>query len=254
MQVTAVKTPLLKAGDNLEEIIASALPRLPERSVVVIASKAFSTVENRFVPKTTEEKSEKHNLVRQEAEYYIEPHSSKYNLMLTIKRNAIFVNAGIDESNADDQFILWPEDPQRSLNTLWLFLREWFGVKELGLTMSDSTSFPLNWGVVGHAIAYCGFNPLKSYIGKPDLFGRPMKMEQVNVAQSLTAAAVWEMGEGDERQPLALIEGLPAVEFLDHVPTDEELAALKIEMADDAYAPILSSVEWKKSGTKPTDT
>lgn len=248
MNVTAFQTPLLKPGDDLREVIAAVLPRLPERSMVVVASKAFSTVENRFVPKTTEDKAEKHALVRQEADYYIDPHSSKYNLMLTIKRNALFVNAGIDESNANDQYLLWPEDPQKSLNELWQFLRERFGVSELGLTMSDSTSFPLNWGVIGHAIAYCGFNPLKSYIGKPDLFGRQMKMEQVNVAQSLTAAAVWEMGEGDERQPLALIEGLPAVEFLDHVPSDEELAALKIEMVDDAYAPIMSSVEWKKGG------
>lgn len=250
MHVTAVKTPLLRAGDNLEEILADALPRLPERSLVVIASKAFSTVENRFVAKTTEDKSEKHELVRQEAEYYIDPHSSKYNLMLTIKRNALFVNAGIDESNANDQYLLWPEDPQQSLNNVWRFLRERFGVRELGLTMSDSTSFPLNWGVIGHAIAYCGFNPLKSYIGQPDLFGRVMKMEQVNVAQSLTAAAVWEMGEGNEQQPVALIEGLPAVEFLDHEPTAQELSALHIDIEDDAYAPILRTVDWKKGGER----
>lgn len=37
--------------------------------------------------------------------------------------------------------------------------------------MSDSRSFPLNWGVVGHGIVHCGFAALKSYVG------RPMSME-----------------------------------------------------------------------------
>ncbi len=246
MHVSAIKTPLLQPGDDIASVIAAALPQLPERSVLVIASKAFSTVENRFVPKKSEDKAEKHDLVRQEAEYYLEPHSSKYNIMLTIKRNWMFVNAGIDESNANNQFLLWPEDPQRSLNELWEKLRARYGVKELGLIMSDSSSIPMNWGVIGHGIAYCGFTPLYSYIGKPDLFGRPMLMEQVSVVQALTAAGAYEMGEGAESTPLACIEDLPKVEFVDHVPTTDELTSLHIELEDDVFEPLLTSVTWKK--------
>ena len=114
--------------------------------------------------------------------------------------------------------------------------------------MSDSSSIPLNWGVTGHAIAHCGFNPLRSYIGKPDLFGRLMKMEQLNIAQSVTAAACMEMGEGAEQTPLAVVENLSGVEFHDHVPTTAELAALHIEIEDDVYAPILTKADWKKGG------
>jgi F420-0:gamma-glutamyl ligase len=246
MQVTAFKTRLAKSGDDICQIIAESIAALPERSVLVIASKLFSTCEGRFVPKTTEDKEEKHALVRHEAEWYTDPHSSKYNLMLTIQGNWMFVNAGIDESNANDQYLLWPADRQKSINRVWQFLREHYGVKEVGVTMSDSSSIPLNWGVVGHAIAYCGFEPLKSYIGKPDLFGRLMKMEQVNVMQSLTTAAVFEMGEGAEQTPLGLVSGAKDVVFQDHVPTQAELTALKIELEDDAYAPILTKTEWKK--------
>src|SRR5258708_21958834 len=180
MHVTAYKTPLVKAGDDITQIIAGSIKEIPEGSILVVASKIVSTCENRFVTRTTEDKNEKHQLVKKEAEWYLDPHSSKYNLMLTNKRNWIFVNAGIDESNANNHYILWPEDPQKSVNAIWHFLREHYHLKNIGVTMSDSASQPLNWGVTGHAIAHCGFNPLKSYIGKSDLFGREMKMEQVN--------------------------------------------------------------------------
>jgi F420-0:gamma-glutamyl ligase len=251
MKVTAYKTRLVRSHDDLKKILVESIPSLPERSIVVIASKIFSTAENRFVPKTVKDekdKSEKHELARKEAEFYLDPHSSKYNLLLTIKRNWMFVNAGIDESNADNQYLLWPVDPQKSVNEVWSFLREHFGVQELGVTMSDSSSMPLNWGVTGHAIAYCGFNPLRSYIGKPDLFGRPMLMEQVNVMQSVTAAATLEMGEGNEQTPIAVVEDIKDIQFQDHQPTEQELAALHIELEDDAFAPLLTTVKWQKGG------
>jgi F420-0:gamma-glutamyl ligase len=249
MKATAYKTPLVKSGDDLFQIIAQSLPKVPERSILVVASKIVSTCEGRFVPKITGTKEEKHDLVKKEAELYLDPHSSKYNIMMTVKRNWMFANAGIDESNADDQYILWPSDPQKAVNEMWQFLREHYRVKEVGVTMSDSASLPLNWGVTGHAIAYCGFNPLKSYIGKPDLFGRIMQMEQVSVMQSVTVAATFEMGEGDESTPLGLVTELPKnIEFQDHVPTAQELAQQKISLEDDIFGPILTKAEWKKGG------
>lgn len=248
MYAHAFHTPILQPGDDIFQTIATAILDIPERSFLVVASKIVATVENRFVPKTTEDKEEKHNLVKQEAEYYLDAHSSKYNMMLTMKRNWIFVNAGIDESNANGQYLLWPKDPQKSVNEIWKFVREHYGVKEVGVTMSDSISMPLNWGVIGHAIAHCGFHPLKNYIDTSDLFGRKMVMEQVNIMQSITAAAALEMGEGNESTPLSLVEGVQHVEWHDHVPTEAELAALKINIEDDAYAPILTKAEWKKGG------
>lgn len=246
MKVTAYKTPIIRANQSLTDIIAQTIPSLPERSVLVIASKAFSTCEGRFVAKNNDPE-QKTKLVQQEAELYTDPHSSKYHLMLTVKRGLIFVNAGIDESNADGQYLLWPIDPQASINKIWQFLRQHYQLKEVGVTMSDSASNMLSWGVVGRAIAYCGFNPLRSYIGKPDIFGRLLTMEQTNVMHSLTDAAVLEMGEGNEQQPLAVVSEISNIEFLDHEPTTEELAQLQIELEDDAFAPLLTKAEWKKS-------
>jgi F420-0:gamma-glutamyl ligase len=73
-------------------------------------------------------------------------------------------------------------------------------------------------------------------------------MEQVNIMQSVTAAAVLEMGEGNESTPLGVVRDVKDVEFLDHEPTATELAQLKIALEDDAYAPILTKAEWKKGG------
>lgn len=249
MQLVAHHTKLVTKTDTLEEVFVASLPELHERSVVIIASKIVATCEGRFVPKLTGEKQEKYALIEREAELFLPPTASKYEVMLTIKGNWMFANAGIDESNADDQYILWPSDPQASATAIWNFLREKYFLKELGVIITDSRSLPLNWGVTGHAIAHCGFNPLNSYIGKPDLYGRPMKMEQLNVAQSLAAAGSLLMGEGAEQTPLAVASELPdSIQFSDHAPTPEELSLLHIEIADDIFAPLLTSVEWQKGG------
>ena len=251
MLLQSYQTKLVDSSDSLEDVIAGAITHVPERSVVVVASKIVATCENRFVPKKTGTKDEKYALVAQESEQYLPATASKYELMLTIKGNWMFANAGIDESNADGHYILWPKDPQQSANQIWHFLRRKYGVKEVGVTISDSRSLPLNWGVTAHAIAHCGFNPLRSYIGLPDLHGRLMKMEQLNVAQSITAAADIEMGEGAEQTPLAIASDLPnSVEFLDHEPTEKELAALHIELENDIFAPLLTAVEWQKGGSQ----
>ena len=247
MRVTAVSTPLVNPGDDLLGIIGQSISKLPERSVVVVTSKVVSFWERRLVPKRLHTKEEKQELVKKEADYYLPYHPShKYQMMLTIKGNTLFVNAGIDESNSNLQYSLWPIDPQVSANRIWRFLRQHYRVKQVGVTISDSRSYPLNWGVVGQALCHCGFKVLKSYIGKSDLFGYVMKMEQVNVGQAVTVAAVLVMGEGNERTPMAMVENVPGIEFQDRPPTKKELEALRIKLEDDAYAPILTKVKWHK--------
>lgn len=251
MHLTSYKTKLVEAGDSLDKILSDSLPPLSERSIVIIASKIIATCENRFVKKLTGSKEEKYRLVEQESEYFLPPSSSRFELMLTVKGNWMFANAGIDESNADGQYILWPKDPQLSADLIWKFLREKYQLQNIGVIISDSRSLPFNWGVTGHGIAHCGFEVLQSYIGKPDLHGRIMKMEQLNVSQCITAAAALEMGEGDEQTPLVVVTDLPeSVNFVDHEPTATEIAALHIELEDDIFAPLLTAVDWQKGGQK----
>lgn len=252
MTVTAIRTPLLRPGGDLAQELAASLPLpLPDRSVVVVASKVVSIAEGRLTGRAGDRRH-LHELVRAEAERYLEAHASRYDIMLTIKGNWMFVNAGIDQSNAAGRLALWPRDPQRSANRLWRALRaRTAGRARLGVVIADSGGIPLNWGVVGRGIAHCGFLALRDYVGQPDLYGRPLTMEKTNLVQSLAAAAVLEMGEGAERTPVALVEEVGRLEFQPREPTADELQALRISLEDDAYAPVLRHAPWKRGGASP---
>ncbi len=247
MTVTAVRTPLIRPGCDLAAVLAASLPApLPDRCVLVVATKVVSIAEGRLTGRAGD-RAALHDLVRREAEYYLEPHASRYDIMLTIKRNWMFVNAGIDQSNAAGHLAPWPRDPQRSAGELWRRLREHAaGARRLGVILADSGGIPLNWGVVGRGIAHCGFVALRDYTGTPDLHGRTMRMEKTNLVQSIAAAAVLEMGEGAERTPVAVVEQVGRLHFQDREPTAAELAALRISLEDDAYAPILRSAPWQR--------
>ena len=247
MNVHAVKTKLMTIGDNLNDVIAESIHNLEEKSVLVIASKIFSYSESRLIERKTQSRDEKWDLARKEADWWLDPDESKYQCMLTIKGNWMFANAGIDESNAQNGgFVLWPKDTQASVNRVWNFLRSHYGIEEVGVIMSDSRALPLSWGVMGHAVASCGFEVLKSYIGKADLFGRMMQMEQVNMAQSIVTAGTLEMGEGAEQTPIAIVRNVRDLVFTSSVPTLAELENTKVSIQDDIFAPLLTKVPWQK--------
>ena len=98
------------------------------------------------------------------------------------------------------------------------------------MVITDSRSLPLRLGITGLALGYAGFQGLKDYRGTLDIFYRPFKFSRVNIADSLATAAILCMGEGSERQPLALIKDAP-VKFVDQVSADE----LKVDLKDDRY-------------------
>jgi len=249
MLVTPIKTPVVHVDDDLFEILKNSLPTLKEQSVVAITSKIVALCESSVVEVGQDElKERKHELIREQAELYTEPHSSKYDVMLTVKNHVLAVSAGIDESNTGGYYVLWPQDPQTIVNRIWQFLRDEYSLKEIGVVLTDSKTFPLKWGVVGTCIGHCGFEALVDKRGTSDLFGRELKMTTVNVAEGVAGAAVLEMGEGNESTPLAIVEEVTHIQFQDHVPSEDELAALINTLEDDVYAPILQSADWKKGG------
>lgn len=246
MHVTAIKTAVIRPGQtDLLSMLEAYLPSLPERSIVAITSKVVSLSEGRIVPVDAEEKQ---GLISAEAEYLLPPTESHYGTTLTIRHNLLLPSAGIDESNGDRVYILWPEDPQRSANAIRRYLTQRFDRGEIGVIITDSTSRPLRSGVTGLALAHSGFAAVNDYRGQPDLFGRPLAVTQANVRDALAAAAVLVMGEGNEQTPLAIIADLPFVTFQDRDPTEEDLVALQISMADDLYAPLLMRAPWQAGG------
>lgn len=249
MKVIPVKTQKVIPGKDRDilKILDRYLPRLKEGTVVAVTSKIVAICGGRTVPNTGQDKL---NLAKQEANLYHLLPSRKYRMLLTVKNHRMGFTAGIDESNGNGVFILWPEDPQKSANQIRAHLAKKHGVENIGVIITDTTSSPMLRGQRGQFLAHSGFAALNSYIGKPDIFGRKLKMTKSAVADALGTAAVLIMGEGDEQTPLAIIEGVPFVKFQKRNPTKAELKELNMELKDDLYAPVLKAVKWRKGGSK----
>lgn len=244
MQITPIKTYKITIKDkDLFKILDKHLVKLEERSILAITSKIVSITERRLVKMDGVDKDE---LIKQEAQFYLPRNENPYNVSLTITRNTLVATAGIDESNGNGYYILWPKDPQRTTNDVRRYLKRRFSLKNVGVIITDSKTSPLRWGVTSIALAYSGFKPLKDYIGKYDLFERKFEFEKLSIIDSLASAASVVMGEGAEQTPLSIISDLPFVEFQERNPTVKELNDLCISMDEDLYGPFLRNVKWKK--------
>lgn len=241
MIVKAIKTrKFLPPKDDLWDLL-SEVKSLEENSVLAVTSKVVSIGEGRCIPINEKTKDE---IAMQEADKFIPRELAPAGLILhTIKNNMLVASAGVDESNGKNFYILWPKNPYSSAKKIWKFLKEKFKIKNLGVIITDSRLIPLRQGVVGIAISYFGFKPLRDYRGKKDLFGRQFKMETSNLPDSLATAAVLEMGEGVEQTPIAIISDIPYIQFT------KKYSGVEINPEEDMFYPFLSKVLWKRGGS-----
>lgn len=251
MNVAALKTELITAGaTQLLPLLERVINGLEEGSVIAITSKIVSLCENSVIPLARIDKDE---LVVRESDLYLPASLSKYGHHFTITNNTLIPMAGVDESNGDGQYVLWPKDAQATANQVRAWAAQKFGLSQIGVIITDSTCHPLRRGTNGIMLAYSGFRALNDYVGLPDLFGRPFTVSQADVAGGLAAAAVLQMGEGAEQTPIAVLTELPFVHFHDRDPTAEELATVIIPLEEDLFAPFLGSVQWR-TGTRHQQT
>src|SRR5438034_11311086 len=110
MIVNAYKTHKIQLGDTLYEILDKYLPMLEEKSVVVITSKIVSICQGNAVK--NDGTVDKRELIKKEADWYFEDKNlDRFGVLIpTIKDDIFIANAGIDESNANENFILWPKN------------------------------------------------------------------------------------------------------------------------------------------------
>lgn len=244
MKIYPIKTHKITAGNiSLIDVLSEYIIGLKEKSIIAITSKIISICEGNVIKFGN---ANKIDLIKKQAEYYLPPEKSKYNITLTIKRGLLVPTAGIDESNGNGFYILWPINPQKTANRVRLFLKKRFKLKHIGVLITDSKTTPLRWGTTGFALAHSGFRALNNYIGKPDIFGKHLHVTKANVMDALASAAVSVMGEGNEQTPIALIEDLPYIKFHDRNPTKSEISGLKIPLKEDLYFPLLKGVKWEK--------
>lgn len=244
MVITSIKTHRITRQDhNLYSILDTYLTEIKEKSVLAVTSKIVSICQKRLI---RIEDIDRNELIYQEAEYYLPKEENKFQIHFTIKNNTLIASAGVDESNGNGYYILWPENPQKTANEIRRYLQSRFKLEYVGVIITDSKTTPMRWGVTGIAIAHSGFLAVKDYIGKKDLFERTFEYEQLSVRDCLASAAVLCMGEGAEQTPISIMEDIQNIEFQKRDPTQEELDAIKITVDTDLYGPFLRGTKWKK--------
>lgn len=108
MKVTPIKTHKVTTRDkNILEVLDQYLPSLKEKMIVSVTSKIVAICEGRVVKIGDVDKD---TLIAEEADYFLPRSENKYDVSLTIVKDNLIPTAGIDESNGDGHYILWPRD------------------------------------------------------------------------------------------------------------------------------------------------
>jgi coenzyme F420-0:L-glutamate ligase/coenzyme F420-1:gamma-L-glutamate ligase len=220
--------PLIKAGDDLVELIASSLklngvePRAQD--VLVVAQKIVSKAEGRMVDLATVQPSARARALAADVDKdprLVEVILSESVRVVRARRNVLIVehrfgfimaNAGVDQSNVAPEdgsarVLLLPENPDRSAETLRRGLARLTGI-DLAVVINDSFGRPWCQGTAGVAIGVAGLPALIDLRGRPDLFARKLEVSVIGFADEIAAAASLVMGQADEAAPVVLIRGL----------------------------------------------
>ena len=230
MEFLPLKTRrFLPPKDDLYELLNSSLPKLQNKDLLFLTSKIISIGQGRAVP--AKSMAQKMKLIKAEADAYFPRHLHG----LTLKDQTLTPYAGIDRSNANNHYVLWPKNPPLVAKTIYNYLRR-HQVKNLGIIIIDSFCLPLRWGHMGISIGFYGFHPNRPYNGQPDIFNHTIIQANSNLIDALSAFAGILMGEGNEQTPLLLTRGCDFIKFTDK----NTLSELKIPAGQvDLYSPLL---------------
>lgn len=239
--------PMVQPGDDVCDIILTGLAEagivLQSKDVIVIAQKIISKSENRYVDLakvTPSVRAKELAEVIGKDPRHIETVLSESTELLRYRKNVMIVahrlgfvmaNAGIDESNIGHmgrrgQVLLLPVNPDKSCRDIKRRLDLEFSVS-VGVIINDSFGRPWRNGVVGVALGSAGISSLQNLVGLPDLFGRPMKVTEVAIADELAAAASLVMGQAAEGFPIVHVRG-----FKNRAPENDASALIRPKSID----------------------
>ena len=223
MLIFGIKLPIVQPGDDLVSLTIDGSERtgtpILDKDILVFSAKVVGISQGRIIELSKVSPSDKARALA--TLYNLDPSFVEVVLresdailggveyaLLTIKKNVVIANGGVDQSNAPPGYVaLWPEDPQRSAEDL----RRRF--KERGLDIcvliTDSRTLPMRMGNSSVALGVSGFNPIEDLRGRKDLYGRTMRVKRLAVADNIASAAQLVMGETSEQTPVAVVRGAP---------------------------------------------
>ena len=125
-------------------------------------------------------------------------------IIVKTKHGFVCANAGIDESNVQDGYAtLLPKDPDKSASLLKERIEQKTG-KNISVIISDTFGRPFRLGQTDVAIGIAGLEPILDYNGKPDTFGKIMRVTAIAVADEICSASELVMGKV-EKCPIAIV-------------------------------------------------
>lgn len=216
--------PDIKAGDKLDIIILESMNNanefLSEGDIVVVAQKVISKAEGRLIDLKLIIPSEKSLQIAKQNEK--DPRLielilnesvdilrlARGILIVETKRGLICANAGVDQSNVEksnDYAALLPEDADLSARVLRHSLKRKTGI-DVAVVITDTFGRPFREGQINVAIGIAGIQPIKSYIGTLDMYGKKLKVTEIAVVDEIASAAELQMGKS-ERIPVVIIRG-----------------------------------------------
>jgi coenzyme F420-0:L-glutamate ligase/coenzyme F420-1:gamma-L-glutamate ligase len=216
--------PDIKAGDKLDIIILESMNNanefLLEGDIVVVAQKVISKAEGRLIDLKLVNPSEKSlqiakqndkdprliELILNESVDILR--LARGILIVETKRGLICANAGVDQSNVEksnNYAALLPEDADLSARELRHSLKRKTGI-DVAVVITDTFGRPFREGQINVAIGIAGIQPIKSYIGTLDMYGKKLKVTEIAVVDEIASAAELQMGKS-ERIPVVIIRG-----------------------------------------------
>jgi coenzyme F420-0:L-glutamate ligase/coenzyme F420-1:gamma-L-glutamate ligase len=219
---------LVRPGDDLARLFIAACERMGERllphDVLVVAQKIVSKAEGRYadlaavVPsaraadlaRETDKDPRLVELILEESRCVLRHRPGV--LVVEHRLGYVMANAGIDRSNVDpdagaEPVLLLPRDPDGSAARLRERLEAHYGA---GLAVVISDSFGRAWrrGTAGIALGASGLPSLLDLRGRPDLYGRNLRVTESGLADEIASAASLLMGQADEARPAIVLRGL----------------------------------------------
>ncbi|HEV3432842.1 MAG TPA: coenzyme F420-0:L-glutamate ligase [Nitrososphaera sp.] len=118
----------------------------------------------------------------------------------------VCANAGVDQSNVKgDTAVLLPLAPDESADRIMCAIKKKVG-KEVAVIITDTFGRTFRNGQTNVAIGIAGINPIKSYIGTYDMYGRKLRVTEIAVADEIASASELVMGKA-EGTPVAIMRG-----------------------------------------------
>jgi coenzyme F420-0:L-glutamate ligase len=235
MELYGIKTPIIKSGDNIVEILVRSMEEidfeLEDGDIIVLAESAVATAESRVIYLADIKPSEK--AIALGEQYSIDPREMELILqesdriiggipgfVLTLKNGFLSPNAGIDTSNApEEHVVLLPENPDKSAKEIRRKFEERYNCN-IAVVIGDSRTHPLRWGCVGIAIGCSGIGAVEDVRGTKDLYGKLLRVTRKAVADNIVSAAQILMGEANESVPGVVMRNTPVeIKDAEGIPT-----------------------------------